>query len=299
MKYTLFATLLTLTLFCWACQPEETSNAAAQEDQAEKKEVRIISLSGMLTEVIAELGYAEKIVGRDVTSTYPEALQEIPNLGHVSQLNVEAILALKPTLILVEDSQLKQSKALLQIDDANVKIVGIPTSTDFNNAVKVSKSIAKHLEVKEDIIKKMQAVIQTDSIKLATKLTTYDSKPRVLFIYARGTGRLMVAGTNTPVERMIQKSGAVNAISSFDDYKALTPESLVEADPEVILMFNSGLASLDGKEGLGQVPGISQTSAFQKNRIITMDGHYLTAFGPRVVKAALELAGSIHAENLN
>ncbi len=298
MKYTLFATLLALTLF-WACQPEETSNDAIQEGQTEKEEVRIISLSGMLTEVIAELGYAEKIVGRDVTSTYPEALQEIPSLGHVTQLNVEAILALKPTLILVEESQLKQSKALMQIDDANVKIVGIPTSTDLNNAVKVSKSIAKHLEVKEDIIKKMQAVIQADSIKLSSMLARYDRKPRVLFIYARGTGRLMVAGTNTPVERMIQKSGAVNAISSFEDYKALTPESLVEANPEVILMFNSGFASLDGKEGLGQVPGISQTSAFQKNRIIAMDGHYLTAFGPRAAKAALELTASIHAEKLN
>ena len=76
----------------------------------------------------------------------------------------------------------------------------------------------------------------------------------------------------------------------------MTPESLVEANPDVILMFTSGLASLDGKEGLSQIPGINQTPAYQNDRIVAMDGHYLVSFSSRAGQAALELAQQIHQE---
>jgi iron complex transport system substrate-binding protein len=59
-------------------------------------------------------------------------------------------------------------------------------------------------------------------------------------------------------------------------------------------MFTSGLASLDGKDGLANIPGISQTPAFQHDQIIAMDGHYLLGFGPRAAKAVGELAGKLH-----
>ena len=104
----------------------------------------------------------------------------------------------------------------------------------------------------------------------------------------------MVGGTQTSASAIIEKAGGVNAIQSFDNFQALTPEALLEAAPDVILMFTSGLASLDGKEGLKQIPGMSQTPAFQNDRIVAMDGHYLTAFGPRAGKAAIELAQKIH-----
>ena len=133
-----------------------------------------------------------------------------------------------------------------------------------------------------------------DSVQLSATLEGFTESPKVLFIYARGAGRLMVAGANTSAAAIIEKAGGQNAIRSFEGFKTMTPESLIEAVPDVILMFSSGLASLDGKEGLGQIPGISQTPAYKNNRIIAMDGHYLTAFGPRVGQAALELARGIH-----
>ena len=92
---------------------------------------------------------------------------------------------------------------------------------------------------------------------------------------------------------MINRAGGELAISSFEDYENLTPESLVEASPEVILMFESGLASLDGKEGLSQIAGMEQVPAYKNDRIITMDGHYLSSFGPRAGKAAIELANKL------
>lgn len=287
--------LFLLFLATSACQnTDNTDVASTQAKNTSNTSPRIISLSGFLTEVLHNLGHSDKIVGRDVTSTYPEELSEVPNLGHITQLNIEAVLQLKPSLIFVEQSQLRQAQSLKSLDNAGIQLVVVPTSHELNNALNAAKAIAEHLKTESSSIDELAEELSRDSLQLVNTLSKYSDKPKVLFIYARGAGNLMVGGNNTAAAAMIEKSGGINAMQSFDNFQALTPEALVEAAPDVILMFTTGLSSLDGKEGLKQIPGIAQTPAFENNRIVAMDGHYLTAFGPRVGKAAIELAQKIH-----
>ncbi|MFT4761637.1 MAG: iron complex transport system substrate-binding protein [Paraglaciecola sp.] len=274
-----------------SCQ-SETSNTP---EQIVEEIPRIISLSGFLTEVLAELGHGEKLVGRDVTSTFPKGLTaNLPDLGHVTQMNAEAVLALNPTHIFVEKSQINQSLVFDQLSNAGIDLIVVPTAPYLNNAVRAANVISKHLSTDEQKVAQLTKQIKSDSLQLAGKLMDANNQPKVLFIYARGAGRLMVAGRNTSAAAIIQKAGGQNAIQSFEDFRALTPEALLKAAPDVILMFESGLESMDGKEGLAQITGIAQTAAFKKDRIIAMDGHYLTAFGTRAGQAALELANQIH-----
>ncbi|MEO1518704.1 MAG: ABC transporter substrate-binding protein [Bacteroidota bacterium] len=290
--------LIFLPLLMIACQQGDSSSEESLSSAAEAtEEVRIISLSGFLTEVLHEMGHGDQIVGRDVTSTYPESVaQNAPSLGHVSQLNLEALLQLKPNYLFYESDQKQQFAALEQLEKAGVKLIEVPTSFFFNNSLQAAKAISEHLPDKTNQLQQMANRIKADSTALAEKVGQIASEeaPKVLFIYARGAGRLMVSGTGTAAAAIIEKSGGQNAISSFENYRALTPEALVEASPDVILMFTSGLASLDGREGLGQITGIPQTEAYKNNRIKAMDGHYLTAFGPRVVSAATELADFLY-----
>src|SRR5690606_10051182 len=81
-------------------------------------------------------------------------------------------------------------------------------------------------------------------------------KPRVLFIYARGAGTMMVGGKGTQVDKVIELAGAENAAKDFDEYKPLTPEALVAYNPDVLLFFSSGLSSLGEEQGLLQVQGV-------------------------------------------
>src|SRR5690606_35025935 len=113
---------------------------------------------------------------------------------------------------------------------------------------------------------------------------------KILFVYARGTGTMMVAGENTSVDKIIGLSGNKNAVTGFKDFKPLTTEALVAANPDAILLFNSGMESISGVEGILQVPGVAMTNAGKNRKIIAMDGLYLTGFGPRVGKAIVELA---------
>jgi len=114
-------------------------------------------------------------------------------------------------------------------------------------------------------------------------------KPKVLFIYARGAGNLMVAGSGTPLHSMIELAGAENAASALTDFKPLTPEALLTTNPDVILMFDKGLQSLGGVDGLLKIEGIATTNAGKNKKVVTMDGQYLSGFGPRVGDAVVEL----------
>ena len=292
-KFTQFL-LLVIGLGAFSCSQAPSKENSNPTTTNSKETIRIISLSGFLTELLYDLGQGDKIVGRDITSTFPAEVTELPSLGHISQLNAEGILELNPNFIFVQEDQMAQSDIFENLKASGIQIIPIRTSETLSNSERAAKQIAKYLNVSDAEISKIKENILADSLQLAKQLASYDEEPSVLFIYARGAGRLMIGGQKTAVSSMIQKAGGRNAIQSFEGYKALTPESLIEAQPEVILMFSSGLASLDGKEGLEQITGIAQTKAFKENRIIAMDGHYLSSYGPRSGRAAMELASKIH-----
>jgi iron complex transport system substrate-binding protein len=276
-----------------ACAPADQTTGEATPAAPAATAERIVSLSGTLTELLADLGFAEQLVGVDVTSTYPASINAVPKLGHISKLNVEALLELRPTLIFVDEEQ-AETPALKTIAAAGVEIVPVPSQPTLDNAAHAATTLGKHLDISAEKLADYRGNIEKDTEALAATLAqTSGAKPRVLFIYARGAKQLMVAGADTEAAAMIKLAGGENAIASFADFKPLTPEALVEAAPDVILMFESGLKSLDGKAGLANVPGIGQTPAFKNGRIVAMDGHYLLSFGPRAAQAANDLAQAL------
>jgi len=294
--------LLGLALFglLGSCQsdPQEATDAATnstEESVSLPRPERIVSLNGTMTELLFQLGYGAQIVGVDITSTYPgEELGGIPRLGHISQLNVEALLELAPELVVVSAAD-ADKPGLTKLREAGIEVAPIELTNTLDNALNAAEALGTVLPVSEQQLSTLKQQMQGDQETLAGTLAGVGqtAKPKVLFIHARGPGRLLVAGYDTGAARMIEYAGGENAITTFADFEALTPESLVAAAPDAILMFTSGLASLDGTSGLGQIPGIKQTPAFQNNKVIAMDGHYLLSFGPRAAQAANDLARSL------
>jgi len=66
------------------------------------------------------------------------------------------------------------------------------------------------------------------------------------------------------------------------------------AAPDVLLFFDSGLASIGGREALAEIPGIVQTPAWEQRRILAFPGDFLLNFGPRTGAAALALAQALY-----
>lgn len=289
MKKIFSAGLLLASLsFLTACgggnQSEKETGKQEVSHSIVSDQTRIVSLSGSVTEIICGMGLEKNIVGTDVTSTFPASMQEKPKVGHNRNMSAEAIVALKPDLIVGVRSKLNP-ELIAQLESAKIKVILFDQDYTVDGAKQLVNAVADSLGLSGQAAT-LTGKIDSDMAQAAKPAKT----PSVLFIYARGAGTMMVAGAQTEVDKMISLAGGKNAVSGFDDFKPLTSEALVAANPDVILMFDSGLSSLGGLKGLQAVQGMSQTNAGKNAQVIEMDGQYLTGFGPRTGQAIAELS---------
>ncbi|MCE6988938.1 hemin ABC transporter substrate-binding protein [Dyadobacter sp. CY323] len=253
------------------------------------KVLRIVSANGTLSEILVGLGLEKQIVGVDVTSTYPASLDKISKIGHNRTIAAEGILTLNPDIIVYTDQSMLTPNVVKQLGSAGKKLVQFKHEYSKEGAIKLIREVGAYFNAKpqaEKLIKTLQSDL--------TKIPAPRNPKKLLFIYARGTGTLMVSGTGTSLDKMFLLAGHKNAVEGFTDFKPLTAESLVIANPDVLVLFSSGLESLEGMDGLLKVPGIANTNAGKSRKIVTMDGQLLTGFGPRLGKAALELSQKVN-----
>lgn len=265
-----FVLLISLT----ACK-----SSGEKTEEVQRQAMKIVSTDGSLTEIIYDLGYGDEIVAADVTSTFPEQAQEKATLGHASQMTAEGIISMEPTHVIGFETSIKPD-LVEQLKAAGITVTLLKRDYTVEGSKQTVKSVAEWLgntEKGNELISKIEKDVQ--------KLEKTESKPKVLFIYARGTGMMMVAGENTPMESFIELAGGQNAVSGFEQYKPLTPEAVIEANPDLILMFDSGVESLNGPEAIFDIPGVKLTNAGKNRAYLTIDGLLMSGFGPRVGEA--------------
>ena len=248
---------------------------------------RIITLSAALTETADALGFGSQIVAVDVTSIYPAYVSKLPRVSQNRVLSAEGIISFSPDLVIAPEGDV--SKAIeYQLKSAGIKLISIKQEYTVKGASKFIRSVAAALEVAqkgEALVKQMENNI-IQSLDLVKKNPKH---PKVLFVYARGTGVMMVAGKNTNMDAMITLAGGKNAAQGFSSYKPYTTEALVNANPDVILMFDFGYKSLGGINSILKMPGVSLTNAGKNKRVIQMDGELLVSFSVRLPQAIKEL----------
>ncbi|WP_153399566.1 heme/hemin ABC transporter substrate-binding protein [Chryseobacterium vaccae] len=281
-KFILAASILMAVYSCKKEEGAKTENTTETSSEAPKSNNKIVTLNGGITEIVSALGHEKEIVGTDVTSTYPETLKATAkDLGHVRSMTIEPIMAVSPTLILASDKDINP-ELLGKINSSGIKTEVFKQEFTVDGTKKLIADVAK-------------AVGNTDYQKLNDRIDAdlkqvqpIAKKPKVLFIYARGN-MLMVAGKNTPMASLISLAGGENAVNDFEDFKPLTPEAVVKANPDVLFFFATGLQGAGGNEGALKMPGVSQTNAGKNKKIIAMDGGLVSSFGPRLGEAAVGL----------
>lgn len=249
---------------------------------------RIVSVGGALTETVYALHAQADLVGVDTTSVYPEPATKLPSVGYARTLSVEGVLALKPTqLIATEDAgppavmrQLSAAGIPVEVMAANHRMEGV---------------LARIKRVGELTGRVAQAAAMDTSLRQAWTsvqghVAQHKDKPmRVLFILAHAPNQIMVAGSETAAHAMIEYAGAINAIKGFEGYKPLTPEAVIAAQPDVVLLTDMGWKAAGGARGILSLPGMAQTPAGRHHRVVSLDAMFLLGFGPRLPAAVSAL----------
>ncbi|WP_316820870.1 hemin ABC transporter substrate-binding protein [Pedobacter gandavensis] len=248
---------------------------------------RIITLSGAITETVDALGLGNQIVAVDVTSIYPAYVAKLPRVSQNRVLSAEGIISFSPDLVIAPEGDISKAIAY-QLKSAGIKVVSIKQEFSIAGTTKFIRAVAAAVEQSpkgEILVKQLSSNLQQSLAETAKN----PKHPKVLFVYARGTGVMMVAGKNTNMDAIIQLAGGKNAANGFSSYKPYTTEALVNANPDLILMFDFGYQSLGGINSILKMPGVSLTNAGKNKRIVQMDGELLTGFTVRLPQAIKEL----------
>jgi iron complex transport system substrate-binding protein len=250
--------------------------------------MRLISIGGALTEIVYLLKANTELVGVDTTSIYPSAATRLPNVGYARSLSSEGILALHPTqLIATEDAG--PPMVLKQIIDARIPLAILPASYQFKGLIDRVNTIGR-LVHKTAIAQALANRLHVEWSNTQERISHSTFKNiRVLFILSQNPSQLMVGGEKTSADAMIAYAGARNAIIGFTGFKPLTPEAVIAANPDVILLTDQGMKAVGGIGGVMRFPGISQTRAGKEQKIISLEAMYLLGFGPRMPLAVTEL----------
>ncbi|MDE0484998.1 MAG: hemin ABC transporter substrate-binding protein [Candidatus Poribacteria bacterium] len=256
---------------------------------------RIVSLNGSTTEILFALGVGENVVGCDASSTYPKDVKKkLPSVGYQYGLNAEGILSLKPTLVIGRDD-VKPPQVVEQLRMAGVTVLLLKEPRSFKDAKQRLLTIGKAVGC-EKKAKELTKILETDIKKLKKKLTSRKGKPKLkaLFLYLRGTQTTLVLGKDTALGAMFEIVGVENAAGNIKGNKPMTAEAVIAAQPDVYVLFTTGLESVGGVDGLLKLSGLALTPAGKKRRVVALDGQYLSGFGPRCGRAALDLFRGIY-----
>ena len=223
----------------------------------------------------------------DVTSTFPAYAQKLPKVSQNRTVSAEGLISFSPDLVLAPEEAL--SKALQsQLQAAGIRFVIIKQEFSAAGALKFIRQVAVALGNPargEQVARQTQLAVNQALVQVKKN----PKSPKVLFIYARGTGVMMVAGKETQMDAIIRLAGAKNAAQGFSKFKPYTTEALVNANPDVILMFDFGYKSLGGIGSILKMPGVGLTNAGKNKRIVEMDGELLTGFSVRLAQAITQL----------
>jgi iron complex transport system substrate-binding protein len=248
---------------------------------------RIVTVGGAVTETVYALGAGDEVVAVDTSSVYPEVTEKLPKVGYQRLLSTEGILALSPDLVIAAD-EAGPPAVLEQLMAAGVRVEKMPAVKNVDEAVARIRRVGTALGKPADELAKRVQQETSAAVARAPK-----HGPTFVLLYARGAGTLMVAGGDTSGSAMVELAGGRNAVRSVAGYKPLSPEVMIEAAPDVIVVPARGLTTLGGVEGLLRIPGVADTPAGKQRRIIAFDDLLLLGFGPRLAQAVEQLSAQL------
>lgn len=252
---------------------------------------KIAAIGGSITEIVFALGEQDRLVARDSTSRYPEAVLKLPDVGYMRQLSPEGVLSVNPSGILaLHGSGPKEAVDVLK--KTSIPFIEVPERYDREGILEKIHIVGKALGA--DAKAEALAAEIDAKLKAAEKQTaSIKDRKRVLFVLSMQGGKILASGSDTAADGIIELSGGVNAVDGFSGYKQLSDEAVITARPDVILMMNNaGPAASDDE--LFANPSILSTPAGAARKVVRMDGGYLLGFGPRTADVIHDLAASLY-----
>jgi iron complex transport system substrate-binding protein len=245
---------------------------------------RIISILPSLTETVCELGHCARLVGVDRYSNYPASVQKLPQVGGGLDPNVEAIVALRPDVVLMA----KSSRVGDRLEALGIKVVALEPKSHAD-VQRVMLKVGQLLEVPD--AQRIWRAIDAGVSAAAQSIPANVRGARVYFEVNQGP---YAAGEGSFIGETLTRLGAKNIVpAKLGPFPKLNPEYIVRANPDLIMI---GQRSADG---LQQRPGWQSIRALREQRLCIFpseDANVLVRPGPRMAEGARLMAKCLESK---
>ncbi|MFB8399508.1 MULTISPECIES: heme/hemin ABC transporter substrate-binding protein [Streptomyces] len=259
---------------------------------------RVIPLTGSLNEIVHTLGLGGRVVARDITATFEQAAA-LPVVTRGHDVSAESVLSLRPTLVLAETTT-GPAEAIQQIRDAGIPVLVVAPAKGLDDVPKRIDAVSTALGVREAGAQLNQRTADRIAAVRKNVPAAGDKKPRVAFLYLRGTASVyLLGGSDSGAASLLEAAGAVDTGKESGlgkDFTPITSEALAAAAPDAILVMSKGLESVGGVDGLVKIPGVAQTPAGMDRRVLTIDDGVLLNYGPRTDQVLASLITQLYGK---
>lgn len=239
---------------------------------------RIVSLAPHITELLYEIGAGDSIVGTVEYSDYPPAAKSIPRIGRHNALDLEAIVMLKPDMVIAWRS----GNPVHQVE----KLIGLGVPLYFSNPTKledVARTLWQFGQL-TGMVKNGRRAQQAFLTRLARLKKQYQHKTKVRVFYEIWNQPMMTVNGQHIINEVIETCGGENV---FKQLPALVPtvniEAVLEADPAVIIASGVGDSPPPWLEDWNQWRNLS---AVKHHQIYAVNPDYIHRQTSRILTGA-------------
>jgi len=196
---------------------------------------RIVSIAPHVTENLFAAGAAERIVGTVDYSDYPEAAKKLPRVGGYSRVDLEAVAALKPDLIIAWQS----GNAAAHVD--KLRALGFPLYVSQPNRIEDVASELERFGVLAGSSATANAVAAQFRERLAGLQKRYAGRSTVRTFYQIWKQPLMTIGRRQIITDVVRLCGGENVFAKLETMApTVTVEAVIAANPEAIIASGMG-----------------------------------------------------------
>jgi len=293
MKKILIISTLALVLVGAGCSRFHNAPTTATDE-------RYVVISPIYNEIIWALGAQDKVVGIDLSTTYPPDVKKVQTVGYHRALSAEGILSLHPTAI-IHDNNIGPPQVVQQLQQLNLPMKTFSAKNDsFDGTKALIREMGAYFH-KEARAEELCNTLDSQRAASLEKVKQYPDHPRVAVIhFGRASNVYLVVGKGGGgdgggVSQMIEMAGGEMAVENRGMQRMESPEIIAKANPDVILLTDYGYDRLGGStDQIKALPGVATSNAARNNHIYRIEENVLNYFGPRSGENIAKVAAIIH-----
>jgi iron complex transport system substrate-binding protein len=286
-----FVFAVTLVFLMWHGLParENTAILAVPPSRIQ----RIVSLSPNLTEILFALGLGDRVAAVSSNCDWPPEAKTRPKVGTFWQPNTEAIIAVRPDLVVCESfNQQRATAETLRRTGLNILPLRVESIVELFSAIEKIGQATGCSPAADQLAANIKS--QLDQIR-----TTTSSSRKVKVLWIMQPEPLRVAGVNTFVNEIIELAGGQNAIGpTIDRYPSIGTEEILSCGAEVVIQSAMGTEDIHKQQIAAEQfwSRFANLPAVKNKRIYVIDADTVLRLGPRLPQGLQTTAQCLHPE---